>query len=116
MSEQENGKTCRGGWGAVCNLDLTKRGDVALLRRAVANDWPVKEEMRETIVAQLPAAMATTGAMNTAREGMQMIRVAQLVLMMEARNMLAEGFPKMHTGIYLRPHPRPDRRRPRRKR
>jgi hypothetical protein len=89
-------------------LDLRKPGDVALVRRAVVNNWPVAQAMRDAICDQLGDAVE-------AAKDRQVIKLAWLAIMMDARNRRDDGRPAMETGVYLRPTPRPEgNRRPRR--
>src|SRR5688572_8662149 len=98
----------RGGWGAVCptSIDLTKRGDLALVHRAVVNGWDVPAPMREGICAQLGDALDAAGD-----DARRILKIAKLALAMEATNMVLAGATSVRPR--LRPR-RPHWRKPRR--
>src|SRR5688572_27023368 len=100
----------RGGWGAVCptSIDLTNRGDLALVHRAVVNGWDVPTHIREQICAQLGDAMDAAGD-NPRR----ILKVAKLALAMEATNLILRGVPSSRVRPRLRRR-EPERRGPRR--
>jgi hypothetical protein len=97
----------RGGWGAVCpiSIDLTKRGDLALVHRAVVNGWDVAEVVREQITSQLGSALAAAGD-----DPRRILRVAKLMLAMEATNLVIEGVPLSRVQPRLRRRRREQRR------
>jgi hypothetical protein len=87
-----------GGWGErATSIDLTRRGDLALVHRAVVNGWDVPPEIRLQIVDQLGAAIAAAKG-NTRR----ILKVGKLMLAMEARNQVADGLPRSKTREHLR--------------
>lgn len=106
------GEAHRGGTlGAPCalSIDLTKRGDVQMVKRAVANGWPVSPNVMRRIIAQVPAALRVLPE----RSRMQLVK---LLVQMEARRMLAEGYTAAEAGASAIPIPAANRRRKRRRR
>jgi hypothetical protein len=83
---------------------LTKRSDLALVYRAVVNGWDVPWEIRCQIVDQLGVALSA--AKGNAR---RVLKLAKLMLAMEARNQLADGLPRSKVREHLR-NRRPERR------
>jgi hypothetical protein len=101
---------CRGGWGESVRttiIDLTRRGDLALVHRAVVNGWDVPWEIRLQIIDQLGPALA-------AAEGnpRRIVKLGKLMLAMEARKQIADGLPLSKVREQLRKR-YPVKRRPR---
>src|SRR4051794_21955318 len=84
-------ENCRGGWGdsaPATTIDLRRRGDVALVHRAVANGWNVPQHVRDQLMQQLTPALASAANDRLA------LKLVKLAVMMEARNMIGEGHRK----------------------
>jgi hypothetical protein len=116
-----------GGKSATITVDLSKLADVLLVHRAVINDWPVAQSVKNQISDQLPDALDAAAARMDAADGAgdgkrycrhvnQFLKLAKLLLAMEARNMIDEGclkssFPylrKRYPEHRQRRHGRPD--------
>jgi hypothetical protein len=73
---------------APCSIDLTKPSDVSMVLRSITNRWEPSQAVRESIAAQVPAAMAfysPKGEGGThARAISRLISVIRLVLAMDA--------------------------------
>jgi hypothetical protein len=96
------------------SIDLRKSGDVALVLRAVQNEWDVPQHIKDAICDQLVPAIQSIPQDNSGRHAMKLIRLVQLMLKMEARNMIDEGVPKSSFPYIRHRKPGPEKRRPRR--
>ena len=96
------------------SIDLTKRGDVAMVHRAIVNGWDVPDDVREQICDQLGPAIKLASAEANQGNARRLLKIAKLMLVMEASNMIDEGRPRKRVTPRLRKR-YPDRRQARRK-
>jgi hypothetical protein len=80
------------------SIDLRRPSDLNLVYRSVLNGWDVPQPIRDQIGAQLGDAIAhRTQRMRetqSPREMSRMIKLAKLMLAMDARNQIDDGVPQ----------------------
>jgi hypothetical protein len=113
MNPSDLNEPCRGGWGeSATTLDLTKPGDMALVHRAVMNGWDTPQHIRDQICDQIGAAIEAYRS-NFPRDINRFLKLAKLMLAMDASTMISEGHKRSHFPYLRRRYP--EKRRPRRK-
>lgn len=96
------------------SIDLTKRGDVAMVHRAIVNGWDVPDDVRKQICDQLGPAIELARTEANSGRCRRILKIAKLMLVMEASNMIDEGCPRNCVTPRLRKR-YPERRQARRK-
>ena len=93
-------------------IDLKKRGDLNLVYRAVLNGWKVPQHVREQICEQLEPAMDHYQNAGDPRATRRMIKMANMVLLMDVSNRVDAGERKSLHPVGRKRYP--EKRKPRR--
>lgn len=94
-------------------LDLRNAADVALINRAAVNGWLVPPRVCEQIAQQMDEALEHHRAdAASGRQVKQLLRIVNLLVRMEGRNMIEEGRAAQADFEHMRrrPYPEPARR------
>jgi hypothetical protein len=83
-------------------------GDVALVSRAVVNGWVVPTHVQRQISEQMEAALSHFTNLNSHRQVQQLLRIVNLMVRMDGRDMVDEGRAAQSDFSYLRRRQSPE--------